>query len=66
MHLKAAPVVNMVAMVSFDRKTKQIDLEDEQCRLRDGSRVPCLQVHTALHRLYTYQCLYLIATSKQL
>ena len=83
--VQAAPVVHMVAKVSFDRQSKQvmlhlyswyrwpcklddcneddedneyneddngdinetfqIDLEDQQCTLRDRTRVPCVQVN---------------------
>ena len=45
-YMKAAPVVHMVAKVSFDRK--QIDLEDRQCTLRERTRVPCVQVSVSL------------------
>ena len=38
----------MVAKVSFDRQVKQIDLEDQQCTLRDRTRVPCVQVSVSL------------------
>lgn len=47
-YMKAAPVVHMTAAVSFDRESKQIDLEDQQCQLRDRSRVPCVQVSVSL------------------
>jgi hypothetical protein len=64
--MKAAPVVHMEAVVSFDREGKQvaaapgwwvvlalttcfqIDLEDQQCRLRAGETVPCVQVSLSL------------------
>ena len=43
-YMKTAPVVHVVARVSFDRQHKQIDLEDQGCTLRDRTRVPCVQV----------------------
>lgn len=47
-HMRAAPVAHMTASVSFDVVSKQIDLENLQCTLRDRTRVPCVQVSVAL------------------
>eukprot|EP00092_Neocalanus_flemingeri_P075464 GFUD01093478.1.p1 GENE.GFUD01093478.1~~GFUD01093478.1.p1 ORF type:complete len:1604 (-),score=365.26 GFUD01093478.1:1523-5899(-) len=47
-HMRAAPVVHMTASVNFDENSKQIDLEDLKCTLRDRSRVPCVQVSVSL------------------
>jgi len=47
-HMRSAPVVHMTASVSFDENSKQIDLEDLKCTLRDRSRVPCVQVSVSL------------------
>ena len=46
--MKAVPVIHMVAKLSFGRHVKQIDLEDQQCTLRDRTRVPCVQVSVSL------------------
>ena len=34
-HMRAAPVAHMIATVSFDKTSKQIDLDDQQCMLKD-------------------------------
>ena len=47
-HMRSAPVVHMTASVNFDENSKQIDLEDLKCTLRDKSRVPCVQVTVSL------------------
>ena len=48
-HMRAAPVVHMAAEVSFDRTSKQIDLDDAACTLKDRrTRVPCLPVTVSL------------------
>merc|ERR1719295_1427639 len=47
-HMRSAPVVHMTASVNFDENSKQIDLEDLKCQLRDRSRVPCVQVSVSL------------------
>ena len=47
-HMRSAPVVHMKASVNFDENSKQIDLEDLKCTLRDRSRVPCVQVSVSL------------------
>jgi len=47
-HMRSAPVVHMTASVSFDESSKQIDLDDLKCTLRDRSRVPCVQVSVSL------------------
>ena len=46
--MSSAPVAHMTASVSFDVSSKQIDLEDQRCRLRDRSPVPCVQVSVSL------------------
>jgi integrin alpha 8 len=47
-HLRSSPVVHMTASVSFDRVSKQINLDDQQCTLKDGQTVPCIQVSISL------------------
>ena len=47
-HMRSAPVVHMAASVSFDESSKQIDLDQLQCTLRDRTRVPCVQVSVSL------------------
>ena len=46
--MRSAPVAHMTASVNFDVVSKQIDLEDLKCTLRDRTRVPCVQVSVAL------------------
>ena len=46
--MRSAPVAHMTASVNFDVNSKQIDLEDHKCTLRDRTRVPCVQVSVAL------------------
>merc|ERR1719495_625661 len=44
-HMRAAPVVHMHAEISFDRTSKQIDLDSASCQLRDmRTKVPCVPV----------------------
>merc|ERR1719411_1918829 len=47
-HMRSAPVAHMTASVSFDVVSKQINLEDLKCRLRDRTGVPCVQVSVTL------------------
>lgn len=47
-HMRAAPVAHMTASINFDVSSKQIDLENLQCTLRDRTRVPCVQVSISL------------------
>ena len=47
-HMRSAPVAHMTASVSFDVVSKQINLEDLNCRLRDRTGVPCVQVSVTL------------------
>ena len=41
-HLRAAPVVRMNAVISYDRPSKQIDLDDLDCVLSDRRTRKCL------------------------
>ena len=51
-HLRAAPVIHMKAEISFDRTSKQINLEDAACMLSDKKHwVPCVPVTVSL--IYT-------------
>ena len=47
-YMRSAPVAHMTASVSFDVVSKQINLEDLRCSLRDRTRVPCVQVSVML------------------
>jgi hypothetical protein len=48
-HLRAAPVAHVTAQVVFQRPSKQIDLEEQECTLRDRrTRVPCVGVAVSL------------------
>ena len=38
--MSSAPVAHMTASVNFDVSSKQIDLEDQRCRLRDRTPFP--------------------------
>ncbi len=48
-HLRAAPVVHMEAIISYERPSKQIDLDDLSCKLSDRrTSVPCVFVSVSL------------------
>ena len=48
-HMRAAPVAHVTAQVTFQRASKQIDLEEQECTLRDRrTRVPCVSVAVSL------------------
>ena len=48
-HLRAAPVAHVTAQLTFQRASKQIDLEEQECTLRDRrTRVPCVGVAVSL------------------
>ncbi len=48
-HMRAAPVVHITAEISFDRTSKQINLDDTACTLKDRrTRVPCVPVSISL------------------
>lgn len=49
MFFRSRPVVRMVdARVLFNSKTKQINLEEENCSLRDNTKVLCLFLQACL------------------
>ncbi|CAB3370851.1 Hypothetical predicted protein [Cloeon dipterum] len=43
-HFPSRPVVNLDAKLSFSSDVKQINLDDLKCRLRDGTKVACVDV----------------------
>lgn len=48
-HMMSAPVVHMVAEISFERESKQIDLDKMECTLEDRkTMVPCVPVTVSL------------------
>jgi hypothetical protein len=48
-HMRAAPVAHVTAQVNFERASKQIDLEEQECTLKDRrTRVPCVSVSVSL------------------
>lgn len=47
-YLKSAPVVHLDSEVAFLVASKQIDLDDKNCRIKDGTRVPCVDVEVTL------------------
>lgn len=46
--LRARPVVKMMASVSFLSDQKQVVLEEQNCTLKDGTRVACLSLKMCL------------------
>ncbi|XP_066900872.1 integrin alpha-PS2 isoform X2 [Halyomorpha halys] len=47
-YLRAKPVVKMNAYISFAGNAKQIGLDEKNCTLRDGTKVPCIQLSSCL------------------
>lgn len=46
---RARPVVKMVeARISYISASKQISLDDDQCTLRDFTKVPCVSLEACL------------------
>lgn len=47
-YLKSAPVVHLDSEVHFLVPSKQVDLNEKNCRIKDGTRVPCVDVEVTL------------------
>jgi integrin alpha 8 len=47
-YLKSAPVVHLDSEVQFQVASKQVDLNTKNCRLKDGTNVPCVDVEVTL------------------
>ena len=47
-YLKSAPVVHLESEVRFLVPSKQVDLNNKQCTIKDGTRVPCVDVEVTL------------------
>ncbi|CAH1396137.1 unnamed protein product [Nezara viridula] len=47
-YLRAKPVVKMDAYISFAGEAKQIGLDERNCTLRDGTKVPCTRLSSCL------------------
>lgn len=47
-YLRAKPVVKMDAYISFAGEAKQIGLDERNCTLKDGTKVPCIQLKSCL------------------
>lgn len=45
---RSRPVVKMTGQVAFSLDSKQISLEQKNCTLRDGTRVPCVPLNAYL------------------
>lgn len=45
---RSRPVVKMTGQVAFSIDSKQISLEQKNCTLRDGTRVPCVPLNAYL------------------
>ena len=47
-YLKSAPVVHLDSEVQFLVPSKQVDLNTKNCRIKDGTSVPCVKVEVTL------------------
>ena len=46
--LKSAPVVHLDSQIQFLVAGKQVDLNNKNCRIRDGTQVPCVDVEVTV------------------
>ena len=46
--LKSAPVVHLDSKIQFLVAGKQVDLNNKNCRIRDGTQVPCVDVEVTV------------------
>ena len=46
--LKSAPVVHLDSQIQFLVAGKQVDLNNKNCRIRDGTSVPCVDVEVTV------------------